>query len=444
MTPGRVDVAVVRQQHRDPDLGVQPVLAAADAPVRGDGVGEALPRLGNPGEVVVRCVSSRIAAREPLELLRRFVEPVRLQKQQPEGVAGVVVLGLLRHQVLELRTSLLVASGVHEHARIGHADRSRLWGALEKFLQHAERAFDVVRTLAQPCPQDCGSCIAGVDLVRAIGCRRRLFDVPRPDEKPGECKLRLRIVLMPEDELPHRGEGSLWVFLCAQELGGAMKSRTWRIGQRVHDFVEVFDRRIDVAGAYEQGRQHLPGLHARRIDLAPQARRLEREFFGMRENRELRRSRRHAGVPGLLGDVEVVSERKLKIAAMAGKLSYQQSVEYVSVQGVSGGRAFGRLIRSDRAHLVRCGTESAASREGAHHDCGRKHQTAEPLSGGHAQPLDGAVPLQQRGYGHRTLSKQLVRTINHRRYNAFVTILHAEIQAIGATRIGPLRDRRSG
>ena len=443
MTPCRFDVAAIRQQHCDPDLRIQPVFAASDTPIRVDGVGESALGLRDSSQVVARGVTPRVAAREHLELLCRLVEPVRLHEQQPERVACVVVSGLHRHQVLEFRAGAVVASRVHEHPCIGHADHSGFGLPLEKFFQHGDRTVDVVRPLAQARPQDCDTPIAGIEVVRAIGGRRGLLDVSGPKQEPGKRKLRLRVVLVPENELPHRGRRGFCVLLCGKELGGTVKSRARRFGQRTRDHVEVFDRLVDILRPYQQGCQDLPGFQARWIGVLPQVGRLEGAFVGVCEDRELRRPCRNGRVPGLLGDVQVVSHCKEQVAAVAGELSDQELVEYVSAQRIRGRRGIARIARADRDCPGRCGTGGGASGERSRRECGSKREPAKPPTDGHAQPLRRADPFPQRSYRHRRLSIRLVRTINYRRYNAFVTILHAEIQAIGATRNEPRGVRRS-
>ena len=233
MTPGRVHVATIRQQHADPDLRIQAVLSAPDASIGGDGVGVPLLRLRDPGEVVVRRVPSRLVVREPLELPLRLLEPARLHQQKRERVAGVVVLGLFRHQVLELRAGLLVASRVHQHAGMDHANRSRSRELLDEVFQHPQRTLGVVRALVQAGLENRCPCIGGFELARPIDRRSRLVDVPRPHQEPGERELGLGTVLVSAEKLPHHRNRGLRVLLGAENFGDAMISGTPRFGHHL-------------------------------------------------------------------------------------------------------------------------------------------------------------------------------------------------------------------
>ena len=406
MAPRRFQVAALREQHRGPDLRVQSILAAADAPVRRDRVLQALFGLRDPGEVVVRRIAPRGRVREHLELPRRLVEPVRLHQQQPERVAGVVVFGLFRHQALELGARLIVTSRIDEQARIGHADHARIGDALDECLQPAERAFDVVRALAYARAQDRRPGVVGIELVRAVDRRRRLLDPPRPNEEPGKRKLRRRVVLMPADKPLHRGGRHLRVLLRGQEVGGAQKPRARRIGQRLHDLFKVRDRPVDVAGPDQQGGEHLPGLDARRLGFAPQARRIEGLLLIAREHRELGRPRRDARVPGLPGDLQIAVERERHLAAIAGEFPDQQLVEDLPGQPVArrvrGADAAGvGRGRSGRGRSERGRAGGGAGAEHPHGDGGDKRERPEPLPGRREQPFGCSGRMLRRSYGHR-------------------------------------------
>ena len=378
VAPGRFEIAALREQHRDPDLRVQPLLAAANAPVPDDRVVELPAGFRDPGEVVMRRVTPCDALRERLELPHRLVEPVRLHQQQSERVAHVVVAGLVGQEALELRARRLVAFRIDEHAGVGHADRAFAGDTLEIRRQHGERAFEIVHVPAHARPCNRGPRVTGVELEDAVEQRRRLLEPSVAGEQAGERGLRHRVVLAPGDEPPHHGHRRFPVLLPGKEITGPAETGRRRIGQHFDDLPEMPDRRVEVAGPYQQGHEHLPRLDVRRIDLAPQARRLQGLRAVARERRDLHRLLRDARVPGLPGDVEVALERERQVSAPAGELCDQQLEEHVPGQAASCRR--GAFVRGGRGRFPRrfprLRADGGASGEGPGHR--RRREPPEP------------------------------------------------------------------
>ena len=382
VAPRRFDVAALREQHGDPDLGVQPMLAAPHAPVRGDRVVGPLPGLRDTGEVVVRRIAPRGALRELREVPRRLVEPIRLQEQQPERVADVVVPGVVRHEALEFGAGLLVASRVDEHSRVGHAGDVRLGDALEEFLQHAERPFDVVHAQARARQEDRDPRVAGIEFGGKAEHRRRLVESTGPGEKPGKRELRRRVVLVSCDEPLHHGGRRFPVPLSGKDLASAVEPRTRRIGRHLDDRHEVFDRCVEVPGPDQHGRDRLPGLDARRIDLAPQARRIDRLPIDAREHRDLRRPRRDARIPGLPCGLQVTPDRGRQVTTLAGKLRDQQLVEHVPGESADGRRGGASVVRTGDDRILRLRAGGGAPGEEPRHD---RHREPPPPPHGHVR-----------------------------------------------------------
>jgi hypothetical protein len=107
---------------------------------------------------------------------------------------------------------------------------------------------------------------------------------------------------------------------------------------------------VEAVGAHQQPRQHLARQRGFRIDLGPQARRLQRRLHVAPMQGHLGGAPGVARIAGAAGEIEIGRDRQAEVAALAGDLGQQRLVEDLPGQLLLGQRlgARRRLRRRGR------------------------------------------------------------------------------------------------